>query len=544
MKRRTFLTRAGAGLAATAVAAPAIAQATPQVKWRLASSFPKSLDTIYGAGAFFCERVGKLTDGKIEITPYAAGQIVPPLQVLDAVQQGTVECGHTASYYYVGKNRAFAFGCAIPFGLTSRQQSAWEYAGGGMELLREFYKEYGIIHFPAGNTGTQMGGWFKKEIKTVADLKGLKMRIPGIGGEVMGRLGCGAAGIAGEAKSTRRWSAESSMQPSGLAPTTTRSSASTRSPSTTTIRPSGEGGTELCVMINAAAWDKLPKVYQEAVESAAAEAHVKMQAQYDAKNPVALKSLIANGVKLHPFPKDLLRAANKAAFELYEAEAAKNPAFKKLYDPWKKFREQQYEWFSIAELAFESLGVSGNSGPQVNVAGPGRTHSLVRGATVLAAVALLGSPAKPSPLARIESVSSTRPGSNHPTVEGLKAGLRARGLARARRDLRGGFHGGKSDALPGGAGADQGRGRTDLHQQRSGCARRQGRHQANPDCLYVVGNPVTAGIVPDLARPGGNLTGIPVGRRKSSRSGSRNVALSCRRYAASGLSIARAIPPM
>ena len=132
IKRRTFLAQAGAGLAATAIAAaPANAQVGPQVKWRLASSFPKSLDTIYGAGAFFCERVGKLTEGKFEITPYAAGQIVPPLQVLDAVQQGTVECGHTASYYYVAKNRAFAFGCAIPFGLTSRQQSAWEYAAAG-----------------------------------------------------------------------------------------------------------------------------------------------------------------------------------------------------------------------------------------------------------------------------------------------------------------------------------------------------------------------------------------------------------------------------
>src|SRR5215213_8875052 len=189
MKRRTFLTQAGAGLTGAAINSLATAQPAPQLRWRLASSFPKSLDTIYGAGAFFCERVGKLTAGKFEITPYAAGQIVKPLEVLDAVQQGTVECGHTASYYYVNKSRAFAFGSAIPFGLTSRQQSAWEYAGGGLELLRDFYKEYGIIHFPAGNTGTQMGGWFRKEIKTVADLKGVKMRIPGIGGEVMGRLG-------------------------------------------------------------------------------------------------------------------------------------------------------------------------------------------------------------------------------------------------------------------------------------------------------------------------------------------------------------------
>ncbi|MBK8741002.1 MAG: TRAP transporter substrate-binding protein [Betaproteobacteria bacterium] len=358
MKRRTFLTQAGAGLATAAIAAPAIAQAAPEIKWRLASSFPKSLDTIYGAGAFFCERVSKLTSGKFEITPYAAGQIVKPLEVLDAVQQATVECGHTASYYYVNKNRAFAFGCAIPFGLTSRQQSAWEYAGGGMELLRDFYKEYGIIHFPAGNTGTQMGGWFKKEIKTLADLKGLKMRIPGIGGEVMGRLGAVPLSLPGNeiyaalergVIDAAEWIGPYDDEKLGLYKIAKHY-----------YYPAfWEGGTETCVMINAAAWDKLPKPYQDAVESAAAEAHVKMQAQYDAKNPVALKSMIANGVKLHPFPRDLLRAASKASFELYDAEAAKNPGFKKIYEPWKKFREQQYEWFAIAELSFESLAQPG-----------------------------------------------------------------------------------------------------------------------------------------------------------------------------------------
>jgi TRAP-type mannitol/chloroaromatic compound transport system substrate-binding protein len=234
VKRRTFLAQAGAGLA-TVAAAPSGAQTTPQVRWRLASSFPRTLDTIYGAGAYFCERVGKLTDGKFEITPYAGGQIVPPLQVLDAVQQGTVECGHTASYYYVNKNKAFAFGCAIPFGLNSRQQSAWEYFGGGLELLRDFYKEYGIIHFPAGNSGTQMGGWFRKEIKSVADLKGLKMRIPGIGGEVMARLGAVPQALPGG----EIYAAMERGVIDGSDRTTTRSSVSTRSPSTTTTRRSG-----------------------------------------------------------------------------------------------------------------------------------------------------------------------------------------------------------------------------------------------------------------------------------------------------------------
>jgi TRAP-type mannitol/chloroaromatic compound transport system substrate-binding protein len=356
VKRRSFLSRAGGALATAAIAAPVVAQTAAPLRWRLASSFPKTLDTIYGAGAFFCERVGKLTDGKFEITPYSAGQIVPPLQVLDAVQQGTVECGHTAPYYYVGKNKAFAFGCAIPFGLTSRQQSAWEYAGGGMELLREFYKEYGIIHFPAGNTGTQMGGWFRKEIKTANDLKGLKMRIPGIGGEVMGRLGVVPQALAGNeiyaalergVIDAAEWVGPYDDEKLGLYKIAKHY-----------YYPAfWEGGTELCVMINAAQWEKLPKPFQEAIESAAAEAHVKTQAQYDAKNPIALKSLVANGVKLHPFPRDLLRAAQKTSFQLYEAEAAKNPAFKKLYEPWKKFREQQYEWFSVAELSFGSLGL-------------------------------------------------------------------------------------------------------------------------------------------------------------------------------------------
>ena len=358
MKRRTFLTQAGAGLATASIAAPAVAQPAPQIKWRLASSYPKSLDTIYGAGAFFCERVGKLTDGKFEITPYAAGQIVPALQVLDAVQQGTVECGQTFTGFYINKNRAFAFGGAMPFGLNSRQQSAWEYAGGGLELLRDFYKEYGVVHFPSGNTGAQMGGWFRKEIKSVADLKGLKMRIPGIGGEVMARLGVvpQALPVSEIAPALERGLIDAAEF---VGPYDDEKLGLYKVAKHYYYPAFWEGGAEVCLMINAAQWDKLPKLYQEAVESAAAEAHVKMQALYDAKNPIALKSLVANGVKLHPFPRDLLRAASKVAFELYEAEAAKNPAFKKLYEPWKKFREQQYEWSGIAELSFASFAASG-----------------------------------------------------------------------------------------------------------------------------------------------------------------------------------------
>ena len=193
MKRRSFLKKTGAGLAAGALAAPALAQAPAaagsEVKWRLASSFPKSLDTIYGGGEVVAKRVEELTGGKFQIRVFAAGEIVPAFGVVDAIQQGTVECAHTASYYFVGKNKAFAFDTTLPFGLNQRQQNAWIYYGGGLELVREFMRDFGFISFPAGNTGVQMGGWWRKEVKTLADLKGVKMRIAGLGGEVMARLG-------------------------------------------------------------------------------------------------------------------------------------------------------------------------------------------------------------------------------------------------------------------------------------------------------------------------------------------------------------------
>ena len=183
MERRSFLKKAGVGLAAGAVAAPVIGQGTqPEVKWRLASSFPKCLDTIFGGAEVISKRCAAATNGKFQIQVFAAGEIVPAFGVVDAVQNGTVEMRHTAPYYFFGKDPTFAFACAIPFGMNARQQNAWMYHGGGLALMREFFKDYNIISFPAGNTGAQMGGWFRKEIKTVADLKGLKMRIGGTGG--------------------------------------------------------------------------------------------------------------------------------------------------------------------------------------------------------------------------------------------------------------------------------------------------------------------------------------------------------------------------
>src|SRR5215213_2426188 len=193
MKRREFLRAAGLGLAATAIAKPAIAQSMPELKWRLTSSFPKSLDTIYSAAEIFSKAVAEASDNKFQIQVFAAGELVPGLQAADAVTNGTVEMCHTASYYYVGKDPTFTFGTAAPFGLNARQQNAWMFFGGGMEL----YNKYNVHGIPCGNTGCQMGGWFRKEIKQPSDLQGLKMRIGGYAGLVMAKLGVIAQQVAG-----------------------------------------------------------------------------------------------------------------------------------------------------------------------------------------------------------------------------------------------------------------------------------------------------------------------------------------------------------
>ncbi|MBI3375826.1 MAG: TRAP transporter substrate-binding protein DctP [Betaproteobacteria bacterium] len=361
MERRSFLKKAAIGVAAGTVAAPAIAQSQPAsqpaVQWRMAASWPKSLDTLYGGCELISKHVAAATGGKFNIKVFAAGEIVGGLQVLDAVQNGTVECGHTAPYYYFGKDPTFAFATAIPFGLNARQQFAWMHHGGGLELMRDFYKDYNVINIPAGNTGAQMGGWFRKEIKTVADLKGLKFRIGGTGGLPLVKLGVVPQQIAGGdiypalEKGTidaAEWVGPYDDEKLGFYKVAKHY-----------YYPGWwEGGPQLDLLIGTKAWEALPADYKAILEMACAEAYGWMVAKYDALNPAALKRLLANGVKLQPFSNDIMAACYKATQEVYDEIATKNAKFKKVYEPWKKFRDEQVQWFSIAEGRFDSFMVA------------------------------------------------------------------------------------------------------------------------------------------------------------------------------------------
>src|SRR5512144_545501 len=314
MKRRQFIQAATAGLAATAIAKPAIAQSSPNLKWRLTASWPKSLDTLWGACETIAKYVAEATDGKFQIQVFAGGEIVPALQVLDAVQNGTVEMGHSAQYYYIGKDPTWALFCATSVGRNARQQNAWVYEGDGQKLIDEFGAKFNSKCLLMGNTGAQMGGWFKKKIKTVEDLKGLKMRIGGWAGKTLGKLGVVAQQIAGGdiypalEKGTidaTEWVGPYDDEKLGFYKVAKF------------YYYSGwdEGGTARHLLINQAKFNELPKNYQAIVTAAAGFANVETTARYDARNPQALKRLVANGVRLRPFSQAVMEACLKASNE-------------------------------------------------------------------------------------------------------------------------------------------------------------------------------------------------------------------------------------
>ena len=402
MERRSFIRNTGlAGVIAAGVA-PAVVHAQASLRWRLASSFPKSLDTIFGAAEVFAKKVGEMTGGKFQISVHAAGELMPAFGVVDGVQAATVEMAHTAPYYFFGKDPTFALGCAIPFGLNSRQMTAWMVEGNGLKLMRDFYKGYNIVNFPGGNTGAQMGGFFRKEIKSLADVKGLKFRIGGFGGKVIERLGGVPQNIPGGNTGAQmggwfRKEVKSLADVKGLkfriggfggkvferiggVPQNIPGGEIYQALEKGTIDAAEwvgpyddqklgfnkvapfycypgwwEGGPQLDFYVNTKAYDALSAEYKAIIESAAALAHVEMQAKYDAKNPAALKQLVGGGTKLFRFPKDLMDAAFKESMALYSELSGSNPVWKKVYEDFSTFRRDQNLWFRFTESGFDDF---------------------------------------------------------------------------------------------------------------------------------------------------------------------------------------------
>ncbi|MDO4593005.1 MAG: TRAP transporter substrate-binding protein DctP [Comamonadaceae bacterium] len=353
MDRRSMLKNAGIAGVLAAAAAPAV-HAQPAIRWRIASSFPKSLDTIYGAADVFAQSVKAQTGGKFDITVHQAGELMPAFNVVDGVQNGSVEVAHTAPYYFFGKNEVFAIGGAIPFGMNSRQLTSWMVDGNGGKLMQEFYAKYNIVPLSCGNTGAQMGGWFRKEVKTVEDIKGLKFRVGGFAGRVLEKMGAVPQNIpAGEIyqsleKGTidaAEWIGPYDDLKLGL----------------NKVAPFyyypgwWEGSLNLSLYINDKAFNALSNEYKAIVRAAAMEAHVTSQARYDARNPAALKQLVAGKAKVLPFPQQVMEASYKATMEVYAGLDNSNPDWKKIYADYRNFQRDQVLWFRFAEGRFDNF---------------------------------------------------------------------------------------------------------------------------------------------------------------------------------------------
>ena len=366
MERRQFLKLASMGaLGAAALAActsgdadvdeAAGDESLPELEWELATSWPPILDTIYGGAGHFADRVAAMTGGKFMITAQPGGEVVPALEILQNIQTNSIDAGHTASYYYVGLADVTAFGCALPFGLTARQQNAWLYEAGGLELMQGIYADrFNAIQFPAGNTGVQMGGWFNKEINSAADLQGLVMRIPGLGGAVMSELGATVQVLpGGEIFQALQTGAIDATEWVGPYDDTTMGF---HEVTQFYYHPGWwEPGTTVEVEIPLPKWNALPEVYQEIIKTAAGEANVNMMAKYDVENPKALTTIKnAGNITILQFPDDVLGAAEDASFTLFDEKAAADTDYATVYDHWNSFRTGIQEWHGLAETSYLS----------------------------------------------------------------------------------------------------------------------------------------------------------------------------------------------
>ena len=358
LDRRSFLTRASVGGAAAAagatLAAPAIAQEAPTVNWRMASSFPKSLDTIYGGGEELSRRVKEATDGKFNIQIFAAGEIVPGLDAINAAADGTVESAHSVGYYNWGKDPAFAPGADLPFTFSARAKNAYNYHGGGIDSYNQFLDTVNLISFPGGNTGVQMGGWYRKEVASLDDLKGLKMRISGLAGRVVEKLGVVPQQIAGGDiyPSLEKGTIDAAEW---VGPYDDNKLGFQKVAPYYYYPGFWEGGPTVSFFFNKAQYDALPDNYKSLLRTCCQAVDQNMLAKYDFKNPTALKELAASGAQLRSFSEEIMNAAFTAANEVYAEVSAQSPEFKRQYEAMLQFRNDWYLYNQTAEYTYDTF---------------------------------------------------------------------------------------------------------------------------------------------------------------------------------------------
>ena len=357
MKRREFFKSATAitasAAAATTLAAPALAQSQPKVSWRLASSFPKGLDTVYGGAETLAKYVSEATDGNFVIDVFAAGELVPPFEVVDPVSEGSIDMAHTVGYYFAGKDVAWAALSAIPFSLNARGMNAWYYYGGGLDITNAFFADYNIVGFPCGNTAAQMGGWFRKEINTVADLQGLKMRV-GFAGTILTKLGVIPQSVpGGEIYNALE---KGTIDAAEFVGPYDDEKLGLQKVAPYYYYPGWwEGGPTVHALINKDKFAGLPPAYQSILKTASQATSADMLAKYDYVNPPALKKLVAAGAQLRPFSPEIMEASFKASNEAYTEFEATSPAFKTIWESIKAFRKDHYLWNQVAELNYDAV---------------------------------------------------------------------------------------------------------------------------------------------------------------------------------------------
>jgi TRAP-type mannitol/chloroaromatic compound transport system substrate-binding protein len=355
MERRDFLKKAGAtaaAIAGTSIAAPAVWAKKKTYRWKMVTTWPPNLPILQTGAERFAKRVEKLTDGRLKIQVFAGGELIPPLGVFDAVSQGTVQVGSGASYYWAGKVPAAQWFAAVPFGLNAQGLNAWFYGGDGLKLWEEAYAPFNLIARPQGNTGVQMGGWFRKEMNSIRDYKGLKMRIPGLGGKVIAKAGGTVVLLPGGEifTSLERGVIDATEW---VGPLHDLRMGFYKAAKYYYYPGWHEPGTCLEVMFNKRAYESLPKDMQAILDAVAMETNLWSLSSFDAANGAALKELIVkHGVQLKRFPAVLLNDLRKLAEETLEEEASKDALSRKVHENFKAFKKQIGSWGSISEEAY------------------------------------------------------------------------------------------------------------------------------------------------------------------------------------------------